>query len=320
MLIRPLSQSDSEAVRELDHKILGPDRSATWDTYLDRFLAIVEMDALPFPPWGCFVAEENGSLIGFLFAERQSTVYGLPPGARIVAIAVHPDNRHDDVGTGLVNSLIAQCENEGIEQIFAALLAADRRDARFLRSLGFDGAAVRVFVRQVGVDGSNGTGEDAGEKRAYDAIVTRVADQLKRTQDRSGEALNTALGRASELTNAAGEFTSEQIERASGYVRRDLFSLSENRERASVLVRDRLRPSRVKDGFLALASEVIERAGSGLSRLSDRIEKPLQFDTGEVTGPGTLTCTTCDSQMRFRNTGRIPPCPRCHATSFKKSY
>lgn len=312
MLIRPLSQSDSAAVRALDEEILGPDRSATWDTYLDRFLAVVEMDSLPFPPWGCFVAEENDQLIGFLFSERQSTVYGLPPGARIVAIAVHPDHRHQDVGTAMVNALIAQCENEGIQQIFAALIAADRRDAKFLRSLGFDGAAVRVFVKQLNGDSSNGAGEVDGEKRAYDTIVERVSDQLKRTQDRGGDALNAALQRASEMSATAGEFTSEQIERASGYVRRDLFSLSENRER--------LRPARVKSGFLALASEALERAGSGLSKLSDRLEGPLKFETGEVTGPGTLTCVACDSQMRFQNSGRIPPCPKCHKTSFKKGY
>lgn len=320
MLIRPLSQSDSAAVRKLDEEILGPDRSATWDSYLDRFLAIVEMDSLPFPPWGCFVAEEGDNVIGFLFSERQSTVYGLPPGARIVAIAVHPDYRHNDVGTSMVNALIAQCENEGITQVFAALLAADRRDAKFLQTLGFDGAAVRVWVKQIGAASVDGAGVDDGEKRAYDTIVERVSEQLKRTQDRGGDALTAALQRASEITGVAGEFTSEQIERASGYVRRDLFSLSENRERASELVRGRLRPSRFKDGFLALASEAFERAGSGLSKLSDRLEKPLQFDTGEVTGPGTLTCTSCGSQMRFQNSGRIPPCPKCHKTEFKKGY
>ncbi len=320
MLIRPLSQADAEAVRRLDEKILGPDRSATWNTYIDRFLAIVEMEALPYPPWGCFVAEEDDRLIGFLFSERQSTVYGLPPGARIVAIAVHPDHRHKNVGTALVNSLMAQCENEGIEQVFAALLAYDRRDAKFLRSLGFDGAAVRVFVKQVGDADSASSVDDAGEKRAYDAIVSRVSEQLQRTQDRGGEALNTALQRAQELTSTAGEFTSEQIERASGYVRRDLFSFSENRERARELVRDRLRPSRVRHGFMALAAEAFDRASSGLSRLSDRLEAPLKFETGEVTGPGTLTCTSCESQMRFRDSGRIPPCPRCHKTEFRKSY
>ncbi len=320
MLIRPLSQSDSAAVRKLDEQILGPDRSETWDSYLDRFLAVVEMDSLPFPPWGCFVAEEGDDLIGFLFSERQSTVYGLPPGARIVAIAVHPEHRHKEVATSLVNSLIAQCENEGIDQVFAALLAADKRDAVFLRSLGFDGAAVRVYVKQIGAEGANGTGEDVAEKRAYDAIVERVSEQLKRTQDRGSDALNTALQRASEVSSIAGEFTSEQLERASGYVRRDLFSLSENRERAAELVKGRLRPSRVKNSFLALAGEAFERAGSGLTRLSDRIERPLKFETGEVTGPGTLTCTACDSQMRFQNSGRIPPCPKCHKTSFKKGY
>lgn len=320
MLIRPLAQSDAEAIRQLDQEILGPDRSATWDTYLDRFLSVVELDALPYPPWGCFVAEEDGKVIGFLFAEKQSTVYGLPPGGRIVAIAVHPDHRHKSVATGMVNSLIAQCENEDIDQVFAALLAADERDANFLRSIGFDAAKVQVFVKQIGDASTNGTQEESGEKRAYDAIVARVSEQLRRTQDRGADAMNNAIQRAQELTHSAGEFTSEQIERASGYVRRDIFSLSENRERASELFKQRLRPSRVRDGFLSLASEVFERAGSGLSRVSDRLERPLQFNTGDITGPGTLTCDECGSQMRFRNSGRIPPCPKCHATSFKKSY
>ncbi len=322
MHIRPLSQSDADAVRALDREILGPDRSATWDTYIDRFLAVVEMDALPYPPWGCFVAEDEGRLIGFLFAERQSTTYGLPPGARIVAIAVHPDHRHQEVGSSLVNSLIAECENEGIDQIFAALMAADQRDARFLRSLGFDGAAVRVFVRQLGEDGSSGV-EHPDEKHAYDAIVARVAEQLSRTQERGGDAVASALQRAQEVTGAAGEFTSEQIERASGYVRRDLFSFSQNMDRAAELrdeVRKRLRPSRVRHGFMALAADVFDRASSGLSRLSDRLEAPLKFETGEVTGPGTLTCVACGSEMRFRDSGRIPPCPRCHKTEFRKSY
>ena len=83
--------------------------------------------------------------------------------------------------------------------------------------------AVRVFVKQIGVEDMDGSGPESGEKRAYDAIVARVSEQLRRTQDRGADALNNALDRAQEVTRTAGEFTSEQIDRASGYVRRDLF-------------------------------------------------------------------------------------------------
>jgi ribosomal protein S18 acetylase RimI-like enzyme len=319
MQIRPLTQADSDAVRQLDSIILGADRSLTWDTYIDRFLAVAELDSLPHPPWGCFVAEEGGALVGFLFAERQSTGYGLPPGARIVAIAVHPDHRRRGVASGLMDALLDLCQKEGVEQVFAALLATDRRDVRFLRSKGFSGAQVRVLVKQTVMQEAE---SDSGEsdKRAYDALVSRASEIFRRTQDRGGEALATALSQAQEATRAAGEFTSEQLDRASRYLRRDLSTLSDDAEGAATQSRRRVAFSRARYGFLALASDVLERAGSGLSRLSDRMERPLLFQTGEVTGPGTLTCLECGAQMQFQDSGRIPPCPKCHKTRFKKSY
>ena len=148
MEIRQLRQSDSESVRELDERILGGERSHTWATYMERFLAVSELDALPHPPWGCFVAEDDGEVIGFLLAERQSTGYGLPPGGRIVAVTVRPDMQRRGVGRQLIEALAGACRREGIERIYSVLRAEDERDAAFLGACEFETASVRVFSRR----------------------------------------------------------------------------------------------------------------------------------------------------------------------------
>lgn len=147
--IRPIRQTDSEAVRDLDSSIQGDDRSATWDTYVERLLSIIELDWLQYPPWGCFVAEDESGLIGFLLSERQTTAYGLPPGARIVAMAVDPSKRRAGIGKRLVDALEEQARGEGIDQIYSVLLAEDDRDSCFLESAGFNASDLTIYSKRI---------------------------------------------------------------------------------------------------------------------------------------------------------------------------
>ena len=147
--IRRLSDSDAEEVRKLDGLILGPDRSGTWDEYVGRFLASSKVSVMSMPTWGSFVAEEDGQLVGFILAERQSAGYGLPPGVRIVAIAVHPEHRRKGIGRLLVQALKNDSKARGVRQIFSALRVEDERDFDFLTSCGFDGANVRVLTARL---------------------------------------------------------------------------------------------------------------------------------------------------------------------------
>jgi len=147
--VRQIRQTDADAVRALDSSIQGKDRSVTWDTYAERLLSIIELDWLQYPPWGCFVAEDESGLVGFLLAERQTTAYGLPPGARIVAMAVDPSKRRAGIGISLVSALEAQSKEEGIEQIYSVLLAEDDRDSKFLESAGFNASDLKIYAKRV---------------------------------------------------------------------------------------------------------------------------------------------------------------------------
>lgn len=147
--IRQIQQDDTEAVRTLDASIQGDDRSATWATYVERLLSIIELDWLQYPPWGCFVAEDESGLVGFLLSERQTTAYGLPPGARIVAMAVEPSKRRLGIGRQLIDALEVQARKEGIEQIYSVLLAEDKRDSRFLETSGFNASDLKIYAKRL---------------------------------------------------------------------------------------------------------------------------------------------------------------------------
>jgi GNAT superfamily N-acetyltransferase len=147
--VRQIRQTDADAVRALDSSIQGDDRSATWDTYVERLLSIIELDWLQYPPWGCFVAEDEAGLVGFLLSERQTTAYGLPPGARIVAMAVEPSKRRAGIGKLLLGALEAQVREEGIDQIYSVLLAEDDRDSKFLESAGFNASDLKIYAKRI---------------------------------------------------------------------------------------------------------------------------------------------------------------------------
>lgn len=146
--VRRLQRDDAEAVRELDSLILGEDRSTTWAEYIERFLAFSRLGTHALPWSGSQVAEVEEGVVGFLLAERQSSGYGLPPGVRMVAIAVHPDFRQQGIGRKLVEALRADSKRQGIKHIYSVLQDRDERDAEFLRGCGFESAPVKVFVAE----------------------------------------------------------------------------------------------------------------------------------------------------------------------------
>lgn len=148
IVVRRLQRDDAEAVRELDSLILGQDRSSTWAEYIDRFLAFSRLGTQALPWSGSQVAEFNDGVVGFLLAERQSSGYGLPPGVRIVGVAVHPEFRKQGVGRKLVEALRADSKRQGIKHMYSVLQARDERDAEFLEGCGFKPAEVKVFVSE----------------------------------------------------------------------------------------------------------------------------------------------------------------------------
>jgi len=147
----------------------------------------------------------------------------------------------------------------------------------------------------------------------YEKLASRTAELLE-----SGRTtLDDALKRARQEMTKAGEFSEEQMDRVTSYVKRDVMK---NAHRATKAVREAIDPHRVAAGAESIFARILASAGDALSDLAKRAEEHLEFRTGEVTSPGTLTCQECQADLRMKTIGRIPPCPKCHKTVFRKSY
>ena len=138
-------QGDADAVRAIDRQIPSPDRSASWDEYVRRFLAASSLGVSVARWSGSEVAEIDGQIVGFLLAETEKREFGLPTETRVVAVAVRPEVRRRGIGRRLIDALKAHCRENGVAEITAVLRVEDERDVAFLRACAFEPSS-RRFV------------------------------------------------------------------------------------------------------------------------------------------------------------------------------
>ena len=155
--------------------------------------------------------------------------------------------------------------------------------------------------------------EEHEEVGFYEKLASRTADLLEEGK----KTFDEALKKAKEELASAGDFSREQADKLGEYVRRDL---KENADKAKEAVKKAVEPQRVAAGVQSAFTRILTTAAETLTELAERSEKSLEFKTGEITSPGTLTCKECDAEMHMTKTTRIPPCPKCHKTVFRKSY
>jgi hypothetical protein len=154
----------------------------------------------------------------------------------------------------------------------------------------------------------------------FEKLATRTKERLITSKDKSMGWLHMAVDASAEQLEKAGDFTKEEGKRASRFLKRDLAATRVDFTRARESVNRGLSPSRVSAGFVSLASHLFGSMGEVFQGWAARSEEALAFNTGEVSGPGRLTCTDCGTDLNVERSSRIPPCAKCHKTAFRKSY
>lgn len=150
----------------------------------------------------------------------------------------------------------------------------------------------------------------------YERLTKRTAEIL---QD-GKKTFDEALKKAGEEINNAGEFSSDQVDKIKAWVRRDFALMGEHAGKARESFKKAVEPHRVAAGAQSLFSWLLSATSETLADWHEKTEKHLEYKTGEVTSPGTLTCKACEAEMHLKSNSRIPPCPKCHKTLFRKSY
>lgn len=53
--------------------------------------------------------------------------------------------------------------------------------------------------------------------------------------------------------------------------------------------------------------------------MSDKLDSSLSYRTGEVTHGGEFACTSCGGEIHLKKPGRLPPCPKCAKSDFRRA-
>lgn len=154
----------------------------------------------------------------------------------------------------------------------------------------------------------------------YDLLASKFNELYLAGKERGRESMTVALKKAHEQLTSIGEFTEEQGDELQRYLARDLDQTISDAQQLGEEAKERFNPSRIGAGALSSLASVLEMTSNALQSLSDKTKGKLTYKTGEVTSAGTLTCQTCEQKVHLKETGHVPPCPKCHGTSFNKGY
>jgi hypothetical protein len=155
---------------------------------------------------------------------------------------------------------------------------------------------------------------------AYDRMLERVRAFMDEAEGEFGPKIQYAIESAKEKASELGELSREEAEKIGDYLQRDLkdaadYLTSEGAELADWL---RFDVELVEDRFAELLNQVVDTTKIELQQLAERAKQENIWTTGEITGPGTLTCINCGHKMSIHHTHEIPACPKCQGTMFQR--
>jgi len=162
--------------------------------------------------------------------------------------------------------------------------------------------------------------EKKEELGLYEKLAVRTKVLVEEAKIKTSETLGAAMEKAKEEMVAAGDFGSKQGEKLKSFMQRDLIISQRYASKAGEAAKKTLEPHRVAAGIQNTLASMLETVGGKLESWAEKLEAGLNFKTGEITTPGTLSCKKCKKEIKMYGTGHIPPCPECQGTEFHKGY
>ncbi|MFO7996507.1 MAG: GNAT family N-acetyltransferase [Dehalococcoidia bacterium] len=128
--IRRMTRDDIHDVLALDRVAGGPTGSAI--SYGDMAAANPGT-----PPDLSFVAEVDGQIVGFMINRLAYLMVPLMEVCIIHAILVHPDYQRRGIGSKLIQTLLNECQNQGVDTIRILIPEANKELQALFEEEGF---------------------------------------------------------------------------------------------------------------------------------------------------------------------------------------
>jgi len=155
---------------------------------------------------------------------------------------------------------------------------------------------------------------------AYNRMMERVRHAVEEAEAKALPGIRHSVEKARETAVELEELSHDEAEKVAQYLKRDMQDAGRHLAETGHELGDWLRfdIDRIEDGLLEIFSQVADRTRIEWVQLQAELERDPPYHTGEVTGPGTVYCSACNEALHFHHTARIPPCPKCHGTTFRR--
>jgi ribosomal protein S18 acetylase RimI-like enzyme len=86
----------------------------------------------------CFVAEQDGKLVGFMISYILTAGFGMPKSAWIATLGVDPNFMGQGIGATLAEKLFEYYKAQGVENVYTSVRWDSTDLLSFFKTLGFD--------------------------------------------------------------------------------------------------------------------------------------------------------------------------------------
>ena len=155
---------------------------------------------------------------------------------------------------------------------------------------------------------------------AYEKMYERAREDLHKAKEMTGPLLHEAIDEAKDKAVELEEVSREDATKLADYLKRDINDALYYLSQTGREIKDWLgfETKLLEFEFIDMLLEIADRTTVELQQFKENATHP-EYHTGEITGPGTLSCNECGERLHFFKAGKIPPCPKCHATVFHRS-
>ena len=159
-------------------------------------------------------------------------------------------------------------------------------------------------------------------EETYEHMLEAAKEFVLNTREHSGPVIKDALKHARETVSDVSELTTEEIDKLSSYIEKDLKEAADFMQQQETELSDWLRLDvlLIEKFLLEKFSSLADRTRIELEQWSINADLYGVWHTGEIVSMGVLKCEACGEELHFNKPGHIPPCPKCHATNFKRLH
>ncbi len=155
----------------------------------------------------------------------------------------------------------------------------------------------------------------------YEKMYESAANGLKKAEHQSAPLLHQLIEESKEKLSEVEEVTREDLDKVGQYLERDINDAAQYLSKTGAELKDWLgfETALLESEFLYQMLKTADPTTLALLKLKEQAQQAT-YQTGEITGPGTLVCDNCGEKIHFFRVGKIPPCPKCHTTRFHRLH